>query len=297
MSDLTYKYDQLNKILREMGSAAVAFSGGVDSSFLARAAHDALGDRMIAVTLFALPGSEREVREAAVFCEEEKIPHVTIRQDALSIPGFAENPPDRCYICKRSLFSRIIDFAAERKIRFVAEGTNLDDGSDYRPGMRAIRELGVRSPLLEAELTKAEIRELSRQLGLPTWRKPSAACLASRFAYGETITVEKIRMAAQAEEYLHGLGFGQLRVRMHGMIARIELMPDELDRLADRGMRERVAEQFRKIGFSYVTADLAGYRTGSMNEVLNPGTGDAPDPGTGDTPDPETDDLREGQGG
>ena len=252
-----------------MGSVAVAFSGGVDSTFLARAAHDVLGDRMIAVTLLAIPGSEREVQDAVALCKKEDIPQITIRQDALSIPGFAENPPDRCYICKRSLFSRVIDFAEKQNIRFVAEGTNVDDGADYRPGMRALLELGVRSPLREAGLTKADIRELSRQLGLPTWNKPSAACLASRFAYGETITEEKIRMAARAEEYLHGLGFGQLRVRMHGTIARIELMPDELDRLMNRTLREKIFEKFKEIGFSYVTADLAGYRMGSMNEVLN----------------------------
>ena len=295
-----------------MGSVAVAFSGGVDSTFLARAAHDVLGDRMIAVTLLAIPGSEREVQDAVALCKKEDIPQITIRQDALSIPGFAENPPDRCYICKRSLFSRVIDFAEKQNIRFVAEGTNVDDGADYRPGMRALSELCVRSPLREAGLTKADIRELSRQLGLPTWNKPSAACLASRFAYGETITEEKIRMAARAEEYLHGLGFGQLRVRMHGTIARIELMPDELDRLMNRTLREKIFEKFKEIGFSYVTADLAGYRMGSMNEVLNrekngalnrekngalnPKKDDALNPKKDDALNPEMVDVQEGQG-
>ena len=263
------KLKQLRERLRRIESAVVAFSSGVDSTFLLRVAHEELGERVVAATIRSHTFPKRELDEAAAFCRAEGVCHEIIDSEELDIPGFAENPPDRCYHCKRELFSKLLDFARENGLAAVLEGSNLDDDGDYRPGRRAIRELGIVSPLHEVGLTKAEIRALSRDMGLPTSDKPSFACLASRFPYGERITAAALERVERAEQWLLDAGFGltQLRVRSHGNLARIEVPPDDIPRLAARATE--IAAAFKDFGFAYVTLDLRGYRTGSMNEVLN----------------------------
>lgn len=263
------KLEHLRAALREIGSAAVAFSSGVDSTFLLRVAHEELGERIVAVTARSRSFPMRELDEATAFCRAEGVRHEIIASEELDIPGFADNPPDRCYHCKRELFGKLLAFARENGLAAVLEGSNLDDDGDYRPGRRAIRELGIVSPLHEAGLTKAEIRALSREMGLPTSDKPSFACLASRFPYGERITAAALERVEKAEQWLFdsGLGLTQLRVRSHGDLARIEVPPDDIPRLATRAAE--IGAAFKNIGFAYVALDLRGYRTGSMNEVLN----------------------------
>ncbi len=260
------KYRHLREDLRALDGAAVAFSGGVDSTFLLKTARDVLGDRTLAVTASSCSFPERELREARAFCERNGIRHAVCESEELDIAGFRENPQNRCYLCKRELFGRIWSIARAHGLAAVVEGSNLDDEGDYRPGLLAVKELGVKSPLREAGLRKEEIRTLSRELGLPTWNKPSFACLSSRFAYGETISEEKLNMVDQAEQLLLELGFRQVRVRTHGTIARIELLPGDFEKIL--GVRETVYLRLRSLGFTYVTLDLLGYRTGSMNETL-----------------------------
>ena len=262
------KLNSLKKLFEQLGSLAVGFSGGVDSSFLLAAAHEVLGERVIAVTAVDASIPERELKEAEAFCDEQGICHIVCRVDPMKEEGYRKNGPERCYFCKRMIFSKIKAVADENGIAYVAEGSNMDDLSDYRPGLKAVEELSVRSPLREAGLYKAEIRLLSKEMGLKTWSKPAYACLASRFAYGEEITEDKLRMIDLAEQFLIEQGFIEERVRMHGNIARIEVPKEDILRLASAEMREAVCERFREIGFMYVTLDLHGYRTGSMNDTL-----------------------------
>ncbi|MCD8020786.1 MAG: ATP-dependent sacrificial sulfur transferase LarE [Clostridiales bacterium] len=262
------KYQKLQSYIRELGSLAVAFSSGVDSTLLLKVAADVLGDQVVAVTASSCSFPKRELEEAKAFCEKEGIRQIIVESEELNIEGFRQNPRNRCYLCKHELFEKILKIAEENGMAAVAEGSNMDDMGDYRPGMIAVKELGIKSPLRYAELTKDEIRQLSKELGLPTWDKQSFACLSSRFVYGETISEEKLGMVNRAEQFLLDLGFRQLRVRIHGTIARIEVLPEEFPKIMAEDVREQIYAELKEIGFSYVTLDLRGYRTGSMNETL-----------------------------
>lgn len=260
------KYERLKEYMKSLGSAAVAFSSGVDSTFLLKAAKAALGDNVIAVTAKSRSFPKRELNEAVNFCKENNIRHIIFESEELSIDGFRQNPVNRCYLCKKEIFKKIKEIADENNIACVAEGSNTDDDGDYRPGLIAVKELGIKSPLRHVGFTKREIRELSKRLGLPTWNKQSFACLATRFVYGEEITEKKLDMVDRSEQLLLDMGFHQLRVRIHGNIARIEVMPDEFEKLIKN--REDIYTRLKSFGFDYVTMDLQGYRTGSMNETV-----------------------------
>lgn len=260
------RLEQLKDYLKNLESVVVAFSSGVDSTFLLKVAHDVLQNNVIAVTASSRVFPARELNEAKEFCQKEGIKHIIVETDEFNIEEFSQNPPNRCYICKRELFLKFLDVAKNNNIKHVIEGSNLDDDGDYRPGMKAVRELGIKSPLKEFGFTKNEIRALSKTLGLSTFEKPSFACLVSRFVYGEEITEDKLKMVEKAEQFLLDTGFHQVRVRVHSNIARIEVLPEEFKKLTDN--RLMIARKLKDFGFAYVTVDLFGYRTGSMNETL-----------------------------
>lgn len=262
------KKNVLEKYLLELGNIAVAFSAGVDSTFLLKTAHDLLGDNVIAVTARSCSFPERELKEAVSFCEKEGIEHIICDSEELSIDGFCNNPKNRCYLCKKELFKKIRQITDKRNIPYIAEGSNIDDNGDYRPGLIAVDEFGIKSPLRYAELTKDEIRKLSKEVGLATWNKQSFACLSSRFVYGERITEEKLSMVDKAEQKLLDLGFHQVRVRIHDKLARIEILPDEFAKILVGDLAQSLNEQLQSLGFDYVTLDLGGYKTGSMNKTL-----------------------------
>lgn len=258
------KLEVLKDYIRQFQGMVIAFSGGVDSTFLLKVAHDVLRERVIAVTAKSCSFPERELEEAKKFCLEEEIQHIVIESEELQIEGFSHNPRNRCYLCKHELFEKIRTVAEEHHISCVAEGSNLDDNGDYRPGLQAVKELQIKSPLRDAGLTKQEIREYSKKLGLKTWNKQSFACLSSRFVYGEEITEKKLGMVDRGEQFLLDLGFHQLRVRIHGQLARIEILPEEFEKLLQH--RTEIVSKLKAYGFTYITMDLQGYRTGSMNE-------------------------------
>ncbi len=261
------KAAKLREIIKGYGKAAVAFSGGVDSTLLLKLCCDILGNNVIAITLDAPVVPEEEKAEADEICRMIGAKQIKVRCDSLKIEGFADNPVNRCYICKKAMFGLLQKTAEDNGFATVIDGSNADDTGDYRPGMKALEELNIASPLMEAGMTKEDVRRLSKELELPTWNKPAYACLASRIPYGDIITEEKLNMIERAESCLHNLGIRQNRVRLHGNIARIEVAEEGMDKvMADR---YKIDNELRSMGFDYVALDLKGYRTGSLNESIN----------------------------
>ena len=262
------KKEKLIRYLKGLDSLLVAFSGGVDSTFLLALAHETLGDKVLAVTESSSTYPSMERQEAVQFAQERGIAHVVFQSDETSIPEFVSNTPDRCYHCKKALSQELVKIAGERGIEHVAYATNVDDLADYRPGLKAADEMGIIAPLVVSELNKEEIRFLSKEMGLSTWDKPAMACLASRIPYGDAITDKKLKMVEEAEAYLAKSGFKQYRVRHHGSVARIEVESAEIHKINEPVLRKKIAEKFKEIGFLHVAVDLEGYTTGSMNRAL-----------------------------
>ena len=263
------KYEKLINILKDMKKVAIAFSGGVDSAFLLKAALDALSrENVLAITIESQVITEAEMRDLKKQIEFFKARHRVIKTDILSLTEFKDNSSERCYFCKKYLFQKIIKAAKAENYNIILDGTNADDEGDFRPGIKALKELSIRSPLKECSLNKNDIRELSKTLGLITYDKPSLACLASRIPYGEEITEDKLRMVEKAEDYLRNLGFRQFRVRHHNLIARIEIESEDFLKIFENGLNIKINDYFKTLGFKYITLDLMGFRTGSLNEVL-----------------------------
>jgi len=265
---LAVKVESLRAVFRPMRTAMVAFSGGVDSTFVLKVAHEMLGHRVLALTTTSPTMPENDRQSALTMAREIGARHLVIESNELEIRGYAQNPVNRCYLCKHNLFTVCDGKARELDIDVIVDGLNLDDLHDYRPGIQAATESRVRHPLVEAELSKAEIRELSRGMGLPTWDRPASPCLSSRFPYGTEITLDGLRKVERGEQLMHGLGFKVARVRYHGEVARLEVEAEEISRLLDPVLREAVEREMKKIGFRFVTVDLKGYRSGSLNEGL-----------------------------
>lgn len=271
METIDFKLERLHSLLTDMGGVVIGYSGGVDSAMLAAVAKKILGDRAVCVLASSATYPASEVEDALETAAKLGINVIQIETDELKNEAFAANTPDRCFFCKTELFGKLIAIGQDHGIKWVADGANLDDLDDYRPGSRAAAELGVRSPLREAGLTKNDIREISHRMGLPTWNKPSFACLSSRIPYGTRIEPDILRRLDRAERFMKELGFRQVRVRHHGEIARIEVEPEEIMRVASPEIRRQVTEKFKELEYLYTTLDLGGYRMGSMNAVLNRG--------------------------